>query len=142
MHLKLSLVCRFVICRTLRDTFVPNVRQNSIFLLKLHLSIFYYFYFVINKNIGFDHFPTVLKTKNYLSLSTCSNKFNHLCSGTYLKKFPLVYFLKLYYYYYYNYYLCIKYQGQLFLAIFRLFTLITDTYIDFHLVGHLWLSDI
>ena len=97
MHLKLSLVCRFVLCRTLRDTFVPNVRQNFVFLLKLHLSIFYYFYFVINKYIGFDHFSTVLKTKNYLSLSTCSNKFNHLCSGTYLKHFPLVCFLKLYY---------------------------------------------
>ena len=64
---------------------------------------FYYFYLVINKYIGFDHFLTVLKTNNYLSLSTCSNKFNYLCSGIYLKHFPLVCFLKLYYYYYYNY---------------------------------------
>ena len=29
-----------------------------------------------------------------MSLSTCSNKFNHLCSGTYLKHFPLVCFIQ------------------------------------------------
>ena len=79
MNLKLILVCSSILCRTLKDTFVPNVRQKSVFLLKLHLSIFIIL-FVINKYIGFDHFPTVLNTKNYLSISTCSNKFNHLCS--------------------------------------------------------------
>ena len=77
MHLQLSLVCRFRLCRTLRDTFVPTVRQNFCFPLEVTFEHFYYFYFVITKYIDFDHFPTVLNTRNYLSLSTCSNMLNH-----------------------------------------------------------------
>ena len=115
--------------------------KNLFFSVEVTFEHFYYFFFVINKYIGFDHFPTVLNTKNYVSLSRCSNKFNHLWSGTYLKHFPLICFLKLYHYFY-NYQLYRKYLGQLFMVIFMLFTLITNTYIDFHLVGHLWLSDI
>ena len=78
MHLQLSLVCRFRLCRTLRDTFVPNVRQKFCFPLEVTFEHFYYFYFVNTKYIDFDHFPIILNTRNYLSLSTCSNMLN-LC---------------------------------------------------------------
>ena len=51
MHLQLSLVCRFRLCRTLRDTFVPNVRQKFCFPLEVTFEHFCYFYFVITKYI-------------------------------------------------------------------------------------------
>ena len=41
------LYCKFRLCRTLRDTFVPNVRQKFCFPLKVTFEHFCYFYFII-----------------------------------------------------------------------------------------------